>query len=236
AYQSALEADPESEAAVRAIAELDDVATLPDMLRAIAPRSGDGLRAALLELEALVRAPSDDAQTELAALQKIYDLAPSLPFATFLAQRVARRAGDEKAVVHWLRERQKVATDPLERALDLVREAWLVAEGDPAAADERVEEAHRARPDDVALRELHERLAQEPLADRATWRETRAKNASGSARDLLLVEAVYEHERNGDTAGALGAARAADADGKGSRLARIALERAELLAGEVARL
>ncbi|HEY1956767.1 MAG TPA: hypothetical protein VGH28_14205 [Polyangiaceae bacterium] len=236
AYQSALEADPESEAAARAIADLADPASIPEMLRAIAARTTDNLRGALLELEALVRFPPDDAQAELGALQKIYDLAPQLPFATFLAQRVARRAGDEKAVVHWLRERQKVTTDPLERALDLVREAWLVADNNAGAADERVEEAHRGRPDDVALRELHERLAQEPLGDRATWRESRAERASGAARDLLLIEAAYEHERNGDTNGALGAARAADADGKGSRLARIALERAELLAGEVARL
>jgi tetratricopeptide (TPR) repeat protein len=138
--------------------------------------------------------------------------------------------------VHWLRERQKVATDALERSLDLVREAWLVADSDPAVASARVEEAHRARPDDVALRELHERLAQEPLTDRAAWRETRAAATAGLARDLLLLEAAYEHERNGDAAGALGAARAADADGKGSRLARIALERAELAAGEAARL
>ncbi len=238
-YRNALEADPTNEAAARAIAELDTESSLPETLLGLASalESTDALRAALFELEALLRHPTDDdPKAELAALERIHHLAPTLPFATFLAQRVARRSGDEAAVVHWLRERQKAASDPLERALDLVREAWLIADTDASLADERLDEAHRLRPDDVALRELHERMAREPLTDRATWRENRAKNASGLAKQLLEIEAAYEHERNGEPAAALAAARAADDGGKGSRLARIALERAELLAGEAARL
>ena len=116
------------------------------------------------------------------------------------------------------------------------RSAWLIAENDAAGASERLEEALLARPEDVALRELHERLASEPSSDRAAWREQRAKSATGASRDLLLIEAAYEHERNGDAAAAPNAAKAADNDGKGSRLAHIALERAELLAGEAVRL
>ena len=237
AYRDAHDADPSNEAAARAAAEQgSESMPLPDALRGIADATQDPVRGALLKLEALLRSPALEPADELAALEPIHKLAPQIPFATFLAQRVARRAGDEAAVVHWLRERQKAASDPLEKALDLVREAWLIAEHDPATASERLEEAHRARPDDVALRELHERLASEPPADRATWREQRAKAASGASRDLLLIEAAYEHERNGDATAALAAAKAADNDGKGSRLARIALERAELLAGEAARL
>jgi tetratricopeptide (TPR) repeat protein len=240
AYRAALEGDASNEAAARAAAELDASVVLADALRdlSIAVESTDAVRAALLDLEALLRKPftAEESHAELDALAKIHRLAPHLPFATFLAQRVARRAGDEAAVVHWLRERQKAASDPLERTLDLVREAWLVADTNSALASERLEEAHRARPDDVALRELHERMAAEPLTDRATWREARAQNATGLAKQLLFIEAAYEHERNGDSAAALVAARAADDGGKGSRLARITLERAELLAGEAARL
>ena len=206
------------------------------MLAAVASRSTDPVRAATLRLEAILRTPREGAAADLAAMEEVNKLAPQLPFATFLAQRIARRAGDETAVVHWLRERQKAATDPLERTLDLVREAWLIAESDPAGASERLDEAHRARPDDVALRELHERLSAEPLTDRATWRERRAASAKGLARDLMLIEATYEYERSADVAAALNAAKAADAEGKGSRLARIALERAELLGGDAARL
>jgi len=234
-YRAALEADSSSEAAARAVAAVDEPSGLPEALRTVASQSTEPVRAALLKLEAVLRAP-EDAPAELAAMEQINALAPHLPFATFLAQRVARRAGDEAAVVHWLRERQKATTDPLERALDLLREAWLIADTDAAGASERLDEAHRSRPDDVALRELHERLAPESLADRATWREQRAQNAKGPARDLLLIEAAYEHERSGDPVAALAAAKVADNDGKGSRLARITLERAELLAGDAGRL
>ncbi len=237
AYRDAHEAEPSNEAAARAASDLDGASVqLPDALRAISDITQDPVRGSLLRIEALLRSPALEPNDELAALEVIHKLAPQIPFATFLAQRVARRAGDEAAVVHWLRERQKAASDPLERALDLVREAWLIAENDAAGASERLEEALRARPEDVALRELHERLASEPLSDRAAWREQRAKSATGASRDLLLIEAAYEHERNGDAAAALNAAKAADNDGKGSRLAHIALERAELLAGEAARL
>ncbi len=236
AYNAAREADPSSAAAARAAAEVDESASLPAALGALAEGERDPLRGALLRLEALLRSPEMEPRAELAALEEIHKLAPQLPFATFLAQRVARRSGDVDAVVHWLRERQKAASDPLEKTLDYVREAWLIAENEPALASDRLDDAHRARPEDVALRELHERLASEPLADRATWREQRAEKASGLARDLLLIEAAYEHERSGDSAGALAAAKAAYNDGKGSRLARIALERAELLAGDAGRL
>ncbi len=234
-YRAVLEVDPSSEAAARAAATLDEPSALPETLRAIAAHATEPVRAALLKLEAALRAP-EDAAAELASMEEINALAPQLPFATFLAQRVARRAGDEAAVVHWLRERQKATSDPLERALDLCREAWLIADSDAAGASERLEEAHRSRPDDVALRELYERLSANPLTDRAAWREQRARSATGPAHDLLLIEAAYEHERGGDPASALAAAKVADNDGKGSRLARIALERAELLAGDAARL
>jgi len=234
-YHAALDAEPQNEAAARAVA-VDDPTELPPSLLAIAAQCTDPVRAALLKLEAALRAPQDKAAPELAAMEEINNLAPQLPFATFLAQRVARRAGDEAAVVHWLRERQKATTDPLERALDLLREAWLIADTDAATASERLDEAHRLRPDDVALRELHERLAPEALPDRAAWREQRAQNAKGPARDLLLIEAAYEHERSGDPALALAAAKLADNDGKGPGLARISLERAELLAGDAGRL
>ncbi|HSQ66560.1 MAG TPA: tetratricopeptide repeat protein [Polyangiaceae bacterium] len=241
-YAAAAEANPADEIAARLAAEPEGAGAIADALRRVADAGVlpdpevNAARAALLRLEALLRATPEDAGAELAALGEIHKTAPSLPFAAFLAQRVARRQGDVEAVVHWLRERRQASTDPLERSLDAVREALLVADTDVSLATERLEEAHRARPEDVALRELLERVSPEPLDDRAAWREQRAAKATGEARDLLLIEAAYEHERSGVAAAALAAARTADADGQGSRLARIALERAELASGDAARL
>src|SRR6185312_10566871 len=86
------------------------------------------------------------------------------------------------------------------------------------------------------LRELYERGAVVAPDDRAAWREQRAATSpSAATKARLLLEAVHEREQAGDAAAALRDARAAfDAEGDG--LARLALERAEMGAGEAARL
>ena len=234
-YRAARAADEASEAAVRAEVELDPRADAELLLEELAVATTDPLRAALLRLESIATSATQEDPTTLARLETVNKAAPTLPFATFLAERAARRSGNIEEVLRWIRERRTQATDPLEGALDAVREALLVADGEPEVASERLAEAHAARPEDVALRELYERLSVEPLTDRASWRETRAQSAVGPAQALLFTEAAYEYERAGDKEAFLRAAQAAVESGD-TGLGRLALERAEVEGGSAARL
>src|SRR5262249_39688893 len=141
-------------------------------------------------------------------------------------------------VLRWIQERRTTETgDPLMTALDAVREALLVADRDPELASTRLEEAHQARPDDVALRELYERLATEPPSDRGAWREKRAEaaDAKGSlSAGALWIEAALEHERAGDAEASLRAARRAAEAGEAG-LSGPLIERGEIETGNPTR-
>ncbi|MDB4944948.1 MAG: Exonuclease SbcC [Labilithrix sp.] len=222
AWREALTEGVTHDSVLRAVASLDNGVDLPAELLRIADELPEGPASAVLRLEALARrmspspatpdgestpAATDDEQ--LALLERIHRGAPTLGIAAFLAERVARRRGDVDEVLRWLQERKAFTNDALEMALDAVREALLVADRDPELASARLEEAHRARPEDVALRELHERLATEPLTDRAAWREAQAARVTGAPRAMLLTEAALEHEILGDAPAALRAAQQA---------------------------
>lgn len=213
--------------------ELDDDLDLGAELLRAADEMPDGLASAALRLEALARAPLPDEEQAL-VLEHVHRSAPALGVGAFLAERIALRRGDLEEVLRWIHERRGNVADPLETALDAIREALLVADRDPELASTLLEEAHRARPDDVALRELYERLATERLPDRGAWREERAVSAgSGAAAAPLWLDAALEHERAGDAAAALRAAQ--KARGAGDRgLSTPIIERAEIAAGETA--
>lgn len=227
-YQQALDLDVTCEAAMRAVASLDTSIDLPELLGRAAEKS-EGIRAALFLLEAYSRSG------DVGVLLPAHAAAPAIPIASFLAERAARHAGDVDAVLRWIRERRANENDPLELAMDAVREALLIADSDPNLASELLEQAHRARPKDVALRELYERLATDPPTDRAAWREKRAAALDPPSNVIMLTEAAHEYERAGDHEGALRAASAALAAGGGS-LARAVLERAEIASGQTSRL
>jgi tetratricopeptide (TPR) repeat protein len=223
-------------------ADDNDEADLGSELLRIAEDMPDAPASAILRLEALARneeraaagatSLGDDEQASI--LERVHRGAPTLGIGAFLAERIGRRKGDVDEVLRWIHERRSYANDSLETALDAVREALLVADRDTDLASTRLDEAHRARPDDVALRELYERLASEPPADRGTWRERRAEKTSGPARALLYTEAALEHERAGDHASALRAAQNAREAGD-TGLSRLAAERAELETGATSR-
>ena len=234
AFEKAVSLDPTNETALRASAALDKTVDLAAGLLRLAEDSVDPARGALLRLEVLLREGKLDERG--AELEEIQRLAPQLPFGAFLGERAARKRGDAEAALRFVRERRESSGDPLERALDAVREALFVAGDNPTLAAERLEEALRARPEDVALRELFERLAPEPPADRAAWREERANAATGPARNLLALEAAYEFDRSGDGAGAMRVLRKVIEGGDIPPLLRVALERAELAAGDAGRL
>ncbi|MBX3186979.1 MAG: hypothetical protein KF819_08190 [Labilithrix sp.] len=233
AWSEALAQGGAHESLVRALATFDDDVKLGEELLRIADDASDGPAAAILRLEALARGELDD-DAQSALLEKAHRGAPALGIAAFLAERIGRRKGDLDEVLRWIQERRAYANDPLETALDAVREALLVADRDADLASTRLEEAHRARPDDVALRELYERLATEPPADRGEWREKRAEKSSGPTRAVFFTEAALEHERAGDHAGSLRAARQAR-DAGDTGLSRLAAERAELETGDATR-
>jgi tetratricopeptide (TPR) repeat protein len=234
AYKAARQTDPGCEAALRAVASLESLDWAAEM-SAFAQVGEEGVRSALARLEAVVRGQGTLAEaTEIDLLLGAHRAAPNLPMAAFLAERIARRAGNVDQVLHWVRERRSNSGDPVEAGLDAVREALLVADRDPKLAGTRLLEAHRARPADVALRELYERVVIEPPDDGASWREGRAAQAAGDARVLFSLEAAYEYERRGDEEGALRCSGIAAA--AGVSLGRIAQERAEHRTGRVARL
>jgi Tfp pilus assembly protein PilF len=234
AFREALAADGTCKAALRAIASLESI-DLAAALHAMADEWGDGLRGALARLEAIARSDSSAAPAaQQAMLDRAYAAAPSLPIAEFLSERLARRGGRLDEALQWLRRRRETAGDPVEAAIDAIREALLVADTEPALAAERLLEAHLARPQDFALRDLYERMSAQPSDDRGSWREQRAAEASGDTRLVLALEAASEYERAGDDEGAQRcAALVASAD---SRLAGIVLERIELRSGRVERL
>jgi Tfp pilus assembly protein PilF len=240
AYTSARAFDPANEAALRALAAIDPRCDLGAELRSLGDARGEGTGAAMAWLEAVARGGSEQSEeVRNGLLEAAHRAAPAMPIAAFLAERSARRAGDVEAVLRWIRERRTAmesAPDAVQTALDDVVEALLVADTNPALATERLLAAHKARPGDIALRELYERVAVDPPADRAAWRESRAASASSqTTKARLHLEAAEEFERAGDTASTLRNAAAAHAEGAAG-LAPLVLERAELAAGAAARL
>jgi tetratricopeptide (TPR) repeat protein len=247
AYKAVRAADPTNEAALRAIDSLEPLDLVAEM-NALADELADGPRSAVARLEAVARAEGVLPEpTRAEMLERAHRAAPSLAVAAFLAERIHRRAGDVEEVLHWVRERRANTADPLEIALDSTREALLVADGNPELAAERLQEAHKARPADVALRTLYERLAPEPPEDAGSWREQRASEATGDARALFSLDAAREYERAGDIAAALRCAEAASTgqssdetpqpgSASGDTLARVVRERIEMRSENVARL
>jgi tetratricopeptide (TPR) repeat protein len=234
AWTAAASSSVSAEGLARIAAELDGEFDLGAALLRLADEMPDGVASAILRLEAVVRTELDESE-EAAVLERAHRSLPGLGIATFLAEHLARRQGDVEEVVRWIHERSAYVTEPFERALDAVREALLVAEFDPTLAGERLEEAHRVRPDDVALAELHERLASEPVESGGLPWEKRAEATSGAAAASLWLEAALEHERSGDAAATLRTARLANEAGDRG-LSRPLILRAQLASGNIAEL
>src|SRR5262249_48306043 len=142
-----------------------------------------------------------------AILKRASEMDPKLPFAVHIGERTARTRGDRDALIEWLRKRREASDDPVEQAHDLVREALLLSGSDGPPAASLLEQALRARPNDIGLHELYERLATEPPADYATWRAERASELSGPESARLALEAALEYERAGDLERAAAAAQ-----------------------------
>ncbi len=239
-YERACALDAGHEGAVRARASFQSREEAASALVELADSVGGGARAALLLVEAAIRladANPDvdvDVDTEIppaGEAERLFRSAAEidlrLPFAAHFGERLARARGDRERVLEWLRLRRETSEDAGEQALDLVREALLLADEAGSSAASLLEQALPARPSDVGLRELYERLSADPPPDRAEWRVQRAAEAVGPDAARLALEAALELERSGDMARAAVLARQAVAAGD-TALAPILAYRAAL--------
>ncbi len=208
-YTAALSAGAVGEAPARALLPDFEPTRAADVLASVARGSSDPAQRALLLVEAAHRRAGEDADAIASLLEEAAEAEPTIPFAHGLGELGARSKGDAEALLTWLRRRREAASDPIEKALDLVREALLTADDDLPGAATALAEAAEARPTDIALHELHERLA--PDASGGQWREAAAETMEGPGKARLYVEAALEFDRTGDAEGAARAATAAAA-------------------------
>ena len=170
AYTSVRAFDPANEAALRALASLDSRADIGAELRSLGDARGEGPGASMAWLEAVARGGGDlPEEIRNGLLEASHRAAPGIPIAAFLAERSARRAGDVESVLRWIRERRRAmvpSPDAVQGAIDDVVESVLVSATNPSLGTERLHAALVARPDDVALRELYERVAIDPRGSR----------------------------------------------------------------------
>ena len=222
-YRRALELDATNEAALRALGSAAP-GEVSELLIALADELGSSPRAALALLEAALRTADADGEQYRALLERAKVAAPDLSLSHRLVEVAARRSGDGAALLSALRARREASDDPIERALDLIREALLVADSDLPLAEQLLEEALRARPTDLALRELSERMVPSDEAERAAWREAIGAASEGRNRARLLIEAALERGRAGDFEAAARNAFLA-LESEGTELWRVTAER-----------
>jgi lipopolysaccharide biosynthesis regulator YciM len=223
AYRHALEQDATSEATVRALASAVPEETT-QLLLALSDHLAPSPRSALTLLEAAFRQDSAPQESYDALIDRARLADPELPLSYRLAEMTARLRGDGQGLLRALRARREAADDPIERSLDLVREALLVAESDLPLAERLLDEAQEARPTDLALHELRERMVPTGDAERARFREALAEGSEGLARGRLFVEAALERTRASDYDAATRDAFLAADNGAGE-LARVMAER-----------
>jgi len=198
-YAAANQADPSAPLPLRALLHGAERDATVRLLSGAAEAAGEPIKAALYLLEAALRLGPEDAERYDELLRKAAEALPSLSLIHRLGEQQARARGDSERLLGWLRARRAESEDIVETALDLVREALLVAETDAALAASLLSDAIAARPSDVALRELHERIAGSSDEDRAIWREQVAESANDETRRELFAQAALEQRRAGNT-------------------------------------
>jgi len=213
-YDRAREADPAHEGAARARAAVADPAAAASALSTLAQSIEPSTRSALLLTEAAIRlleveipdTSIDDERDKL--LRGAAEIDASLPLAVNLGERTARSLGDRDGLIEWLHLRRQASEDPIEQARDFVREALITPEGAAHAAG-MLAQALQARPDDIGLRELYERLSPERPTDRASFRAARAAASTGVDAARFALDAALEFERDGDLENAAALAKQA---------------------------
>ncbi len=223
AYRQALDLDPSNEPAVRALSKAVPEETA-DLLLRLADHVQTSERGALILLEAALRLGLEPREAYDSLVERARLAAPDLPLSYRMAEDAARRRADHGELLVAVRARREAADDPVERSLDLVREALLLADTDLTSTERLLNEARKARPDDLALQELAERTVPTEDVERAAWREAIAETSQGALRGRLFAEAALERARAFDPEGAARDAYLAVEHGAGG-LTPIAAER-----------
>lgn len=210
-YARALEQHPFAESLLRASAGAASTtaAEIGRSLKKSADMVSTGARKMSLLVEAGIRLTEEDASEAAASFRGAAEAEPTQSLPGYLGARLARASADQEALLDWLRVQREASNDPTERAYDLAREALLVSDSEGATASALIEEALRAHPRDMGLRDLYERILPEPATDRATWREARAKEEKGPTAARLAIEAAIDYEQQGDLESAARAAKLA---------------------------
>ena len=217
-YASALEVDPSAPLPLRALLQHADRDATSTLLNGASEASSDATQSALYLLEAALRIGPDDPERYDELLRKAAEALPSLSVIHRLGEQQARARGDMDRLLRWLRARRAETEDPIETALDLVREALLVAESDTTVAASLLSDAIPARPSDIGLRELHERIAASSEQQRAAWREQLAESGDELSQRELYLQAALEHRHAGNTEATARAAQTAVELGGGELL------------------
>jgi len=234
ALKQALVLDPDHEGATRALLNDASPAEAAELLGHLAEAKDDPAQAGFLLLEAALRR-TDDPKASDELLVQAAASAPELPLVYLQGEQQARQRGDADLLLNWLRQRREAATDSIDRAFDYVREALLVAESDMTLAASLLGDAVAARPHDIALQELHDRLTSQSGVERGRWREEVADQVSDESRQRLLLEAALEYERALDIESAARVATKAKANSQ-SPFVALTAERLNIARGNSAAL
>jgi len=218
-YDRARAADPAHEASARAAAANADPTNAATILSELSQSMQPGTRAALILTEAANRLlevddPGSSIQDERDKLLRgASEMDPQMPLSIHIGEGIARSSGDRDGLIAWLHARREACDDPIEQARDYLREALITPEGASHATSLLVH-ALKARPDDIGLRELYERLSPERPTDRAAFRAERAAASTGAEAARFALDAALEYERDGNFANAAGMAKEATAAGE----------------------
>lgn len=218
-YDRARAADAAHEAAARAAAANADPTNAATILSELSQSMQPGTRAALILTEAANRlleldSPGSSIEDERDKLLRgAAEMDPQMPLSIHIGEGIARSSGDRDGLIAWLHARREAGDDPIEQARDYLREALITPEG-AAHATGLLVHALRARPDDIGLRELFERLSPERPTDRASFRAERAAASTGPEAARFALDAALEYERDGSFANAAGMAKEAIAAGE----------------------
>jgi lipopolysaccharide biosynthesis regulator YciM len=196
--------------------------------------SSAGARAAYCATEAarlLLRAGGD----ALGALRRAVEAERGYGPAAWLAKPAAVEAGDAATLGEVHEQLAETAALPSDGAGHRLRAALLRAEADPDGAAQLLARAREAVPDDAVLQSLSLRVSGGSALDRASMLRDSADKASPALQRVLRLQAAAAYEDAGEPATAAALYRAVAETHPDDPVVRVGLDRAELAAGEVAR-
>lgn len=194
--------------------------------------SGDRAAFAATEAGRVLARAGEDA---LGALRRALDAVPGYGPAAWLLKPLATELGDPLTLGEVHEQLAASTTDPTDAAGHLVRGALLRADADPDGAAALLERARSGVPADAVLQGLVMRATATAPAARAAMLVESAEGAPAVLARVLRLQAAAAYEDAGEHALAAAQYRAVAAASPEDAVVRMGLDRAEIAAGEVAR-